>query len=165
MTTTVVWSAMAGEFPGAGVYLGLASCDEHVAVARGLGPRQARLFLGGRMKGASGGPSSIHYYAVRDPSAVRVIRIQPGTSGGSRHVELRILLGVNGQSEALRVFGPPPPGTPLAAFIMTIGLPPHEEVAFFEDVLVGCEQCSWQELLDRVTARRVNPPKRKPPKP
>src|SRR3954463_3387510 len=102
---TILWSATTCDYPGAGVYVGLAPDFEHMAVARGLASKQARMFVGARMRpNAEAALSLVTFYAVRDPSAVRVIPLNRAPVIGSfRHVELRIQINRNGQRDAVVV--------------------------------------------------------------
>src|ERR1043165_3801992 len=153
----VVWSAATCIYPGAGVYLGLGREFEHVAVARGLGSRHARGVAGGRARLERGRSRSIHYYAVRDPSAVRVIPIRgPRLERGFKAVELRVRIGRNGEHDSVVIWGEGSGGMggPLevaqAGFLLTIGLPIERESEFFERVIGRHQDQEWSELTERL---------------
>lgn len=162
---TFVWSATTCDVPGVGLYLGVAPDYQHMGVARGLSPRQARLFVGGRIRlGRQGTAWPIYYYAVRDPSAVRVVPLdQPALPGGFRHVELRITVGRNGNDGAIVVAPPPREETDssaqdqytasFAAFLITIGLPAEKEHPFFEQMIDRHFDQEWTEIYERVLKR------------
>jgi hypothetical protein len=164
---TIVWSATTCNVPGVGLYLGVAPDYQHMGVARGLSPRQARLFVGGRIRlGREGTTWPIYYYAVRDPSAVRVVPLdQPVLPGGFRHVELRIEIGRsgNGNGGAIvvahrareRAGGSAPDQDALssAAFLITIGLPVEQEHPFFEQMIDRHFDQEWTEIYERILMR------------
>jgi hypothetical protein len=158
---TIVWSAGACDYPGAGVYIGLAPDYEHMAVGRGLAARQARLFVGGRMRLKPGErPCSFHYYAVRDPSAVRVVRLpRPAVPEGFRHVELRIQINRDSHGETVVVQAPESgaPGSdghhqriPHAGFLLTIGMPIEREAAFFHRIIGAGPDQDWADVYERL---------------
>ncbi|MEX2218039.1 MAG: hypothetical protein WD749_04700 [Phycisphaerales bacterium] len=154
---TVLWTAATCDFRGAGVYLGLAPDYEQIAVCRGLSARQARVFVGGRVVIPPGQRLSITYFAIRDPSAVRVIPIQPAHRiAGFRHVELRIHLGRNGQRDAVVVspapngHGPPGGRPPGIGFLLTIGLPQEREPEFFQSMIVHHPDDEWSRVYTRL---------------
>jgi hypothetical protein len=159
---TIVWSATTCDFPGAGLYVGLAPDFEHLAVARGLGAKQARLFVGGRMRFNKGGrPWPFNYYAVRDPSSVRVVPVKrPPLPGGFRHAELRLHICRNGQRDAV-VVRPPRNGhdpsqlfdphlVAPAGFLVTIGLPLGLESRFFERMIDSHVDQDWSDVYARL---------------
>jgi hypothetical protein len=159
---TIQWSATTCDYPGAGVYVGLAPDYEHMAVARGLACRQARVFVGGRMKFIPAGrPWAFNYYAVRDPSAVRVVPVsRPPLAGGFRHVELRVSINRNGQRDAIVVRPPQNRPTPdklfdahlgaAAGFLLTIGLPIEQEAGFFGRLIEEHVDQDWSDVYARL---------------
>jgi hypothetical protein len=159
----LVWSATTCDFPGAGLYLGLAPTTEHIAVARGLTARQARLYLGGITAVREGEFWALNYLAVRDPSAVKVKPLdKPPLPNGFKHVNLvfqvekagcsnsaaethkdlesTIHAGTAGNSDV--------PGW--GAFIITIGLSPRKEAGFFSKWVAGHPRQSWGDLYLRL---------------
>jgi hypothetical protein len=155
-TRQVVWSATTCDFPGAGLYLGLAPWVEHVTAARRLTSRQLKVFTGARVqmrKDADTWP--LNYFAVRDPSAVKVIRLdKPPLPNGFRHVRLAVQLERGqGLDPAVWAFPPgmdalPTPGT--AAFVLTIGLPIPKEESFFRDAVAGHSGQDWGDIYRRM---------------
>lgn len=160
---TLVWSAAACEFPGAGVYVGLSPHAEHFALARGLSLRQVRIFADGSVTVHD--PSHawlINYFAVRDPSCVRVKPVgRPRSPGERPHVELVFRLGRPRPTlDALATSGlegqRPPVEIDLSAFVLTVGLPITAEEDFYRAVLAESAHLDWDELYERVAlaARR-----------
>jgi hypothetical protein len=157
----VVWSAATCDFKGAGVYVGLAPDYEHLTVARGLTAKQLHLFVGGRMRaGAEQRPWPIHYYAVRDPSAVRVVPIgKPRLPNGFRPVHLRfkfpeqngrstVIVSAAGgatQEEIAAMAAAAPSG-----FVLSIGLPVEKERDFFVRIIEEHLDQDWGEVFQRV---------------
>jgi hypothetical protein len=158
--TPIIWSAATCDFRGAGVYVGLAPEYEHMAVARGIGARQMQVYAGGRMRSAGEHrPWCIHYYAVRDPQAVRVIpEHQPALPNGFKPVQLRFRFRPNNGGKATCVFPPRngnlPLGHPMAAapvgFILTVGLPIEREREFYEHTIERHLDQNWDEVFRRV---------------
>ena len=154
---TVIWSASTCKHPGAGVYLGLAPQREHMIVARALSRRQAKVFVGGRVRGpGENRPWQIYYYAVRDPSAVRVVPINGAANGrGFGAAELRFRLPP-AADEAVAAPGPvcrQEAGDPApAAFLMTIGLGSGEDRIFFQHT-IGAGDRTWSEVFELVLER------------
>lgn len=153
---TLVWSAAACEFPGAGVYVGLSPHAEHVELARGLTLKQARVFADGSLVVREASHAwLINYFAVRDPSCVRVRPV------ARPHVELVFRLGrPRHLLDALATSGlegqRPLVAEDLSAFLLTIGLPAAAEEDFFRVVLAEAAHPDWAELYERVAraARR-----------
>jgi hypothetical protein len=153
---TIHWSATTCEFPGAGVYVGVAPDYEHMAIARALGHRQARLFVGARMRFSGlDRPAPVNYFAIRDPSAVRVVPVNlPPLPRGFRHVDLRFSLARNGGSEPV-VVSPAPNvngggGVVIPAaegFLVTVGLPIEREQAFFEKMVASNRNRLWSDVF------------------
>ena len=154
---TVVWTAATCDFKGAGVYIGLAPDFEQIAVARGLSARQARVFVGGRIVLPPIQRLSINYFAIRDPSAVRVVPVQsPQRTAGFRHVELRFTLGRNGQRDAIVVSPAPNSHTnghsrwPGIGFLLSVGLPQEREQEFFRSMIAEHPDTEWSGLCSRL---------------
>jgi hypothetical protein len=159
----LLWSATTCDFPGAGLYFGLSLHTEHVSLARFLSPRQVRVLLGGTVTlRISEPPFPINYFAVRDPSAVKVKPVdKPPLHNGFRHVKLTSSFDrqqPNAESEAVckqveengrRLT---PPGKPLstAAFIMTIGLSIAREDVFFREAVLKHPSQGWDDLYQRM---------------
>jgi hypothetical protein len=169
MTTTgnggglrpVVWSAATCDFKSAGVYIGLAPEYEHLAVARGLSAKQLHMFVGGRMRSTGEArPWAIHYYAVRDPSAVRVVPVgKPALPNGFKPVHLRFKFPEqNGRStvvvsaaggvseEEITTMAAAAP----SGFVMTIGLAAEKERDFFVRIIEAHLDQDWGEVFQRV---------------
>lgn len=158
----LLWSATTCEYPGAGVYFGLSLHTEHVAIARYLTPRQVRVMLGGMVTLRPGeNPFPINYFAVRDPSAVKVKPVdQPPLHNGFRHVKLTCnfdRLHPSQETEAIarqvddhgrRLAGGKPTST--AAFLLTIGLPISREDRFHKATLLDHAAQGWDELYQRM---------------
>jgi hypothetical protein len=162
--TPIIWTAATCDFRGAGVYVGLAPEYEHLVVARGLGTKQMQAFVGGQMR-ARGEPRPwpIHYYAVRDPSAVRVIPVnQPALPNGFKPVQLRFRFPAHNGRLTVRVT---PPGdgrfdhdansqnaAAPSGFIVSVGMPADREIEFFDAVIDGRMETDWDEVFQRVAA-------------
>ena len=151
-----VWSATTCGFLGAGVYLGLAPRFEHLIVARRLSARQVRLFTGSTV-GIGRGAAPLDYYAVRDPSVVRVSPVhQPPRPNGFRHVKLAFQFEHrSGAEEAVVVARPSAPcGKPISeapvAFLLTIGLVNGQEQAFYRDVVADWPSQEFADLYARI---------------
>jgi hypothetical protein len=160
---TLVWSATTCDFPGAGLYLGLAPVTEHVLVARGLTSRQARLYIGGITAVREGELWALNYIAIRDPSAVKVKPLdKPPLPNGFRHVSLVFQVERAGRSDsagamhenlesalhAVTSDNTVVPGW--GAFIVTIGLSPGKEARFFADWIASHPRQSWGDLYLRL---------------
>jgi hypothetical protein len=155
----LVWSAATCDFKSAGVYVGLAPDYEHLAAARGLTSKQLHLFVGGRMRSdGEARPWGINYYAVRDPSAVRVIPVcQPRLPNGFRPVHLRFNFPEHNGRSTVVVSAPPEEreiaGKARAApigFVLTIGLMEERERDFFAKIIQEHLDQDWSEVFRRV---------------
>lgn len=158
----LLWSATTCDYPGAGLYFGLSLHSEHVALARAFSPRQLRVLLGGRVTlRPNEPPVAINYFAVRDPSTVKVTPVhQPPLHNGFRHVKVACNFDraqVNPESELVakqvddmgrRIAGNKPPAT--AAFLLTIGLGLAREDKFFHDALLIHPDQGWDDLYQRM---------------
>src|SRR5437016_10978760 len=85
----VLWSARACPFRRAGVYYGLSRAETHVPVAQRLLPRRGVPYPPRTMSIREHLAVPLVYFAVRDPSAVRVVPVrgnggadEPGDGGG-----------------------------------------------------------------------------------
>lgn len=153
------WSATTCDFPGAGLYLGLAPSSEHAAVAQRFSSKQLRVYVGGFVRVRNDGPNwPLNYFAVRDPSTVRVVPLdKPQLPNGFRHVKLHFQFGnaAAGDDDAER---PVPPVMPdaSAAFIVTIGLAISREEEFFHEMVFSHPEQDWGEIYRRAreNARR-----------
>jgi hypothetical protein len=106
-------------------------------------------------------PFPINYFAIRDPSAVKVKPVdKPPLHNGFRHVKLTCnfeRVQPTAESEAVakqvddygrRLAGTKPPST--AAFLMTIGLSISREDRFHHDALLTHPNQGWDELYQRM---------------
>jgi hypothetical protein len=148
-----IWSATTCDFPGAGVYIGLAPRFEHMLVARLLSPKRLRVITGAHTRfGTGGARCPLEYYAVRDPSVVRVIPVdRPPLPNGFRHVKLAIKLERARTPEEiseLRLHEPVAHAT--CSFLMTIGLPLGREDAFYERAVARFPDQDFTELYSRM---------------
>jgi hypothetical protein len=156
------WSATTCDFPGAGVYFGLAVPREHAAVARQLTVKQLRTMAGGSVVlRADAPPFPFNYFAVRDPSAVKVKALnQPPLENGFRHVELAFNFERSYKphhdpeaeraaaelEEACERDGKPA----TAAFLVTIGLPLAREDGFFRELIGRHPGQGWEDFYHRI---------------
>jgi hypothetical protein len=142
------------------VYVGLAPGYEHMAVARGLSTRQMQLYVGGRVI-AYGEPRPwlINYFAIRDPSAVRIIPVsQPPLPNGFKPVHLRFRFPPqNGRTSTTischpqrGVHGQGTPVVAPAGFIVSVGLPIEKEQRFFEETIDHHLDQAWEDVFVRV---------------
>jgi hypothetical protein len=162
--TPISWSAATCDFKGAGVYVGLAPEYEHIAVARAVAPKQMHVYLGGRMRSpGEARPWPIHYYAIRDPSVLRVIPVhQPALPNGFRPVHLRFRFPENNGTKT--VFLSPPNhhdagSDPLytsqytaapAGFLISVGMQFEREQEFFAKTLQNHLDQDWEEVFQRI---------------
>jgi len=151
-----VWSATTCDFPGVGVYLGLAPRFEHLIIARMLSPKQIRLFTGA-IVGVGKTGAAIEYYAVRDPSVVRVIPLpQPPLPNGFRHVKLAFQFErPHLLTDAVTMIRMPNPGStrPSEApvgFLITIGLAIGQEEDFYRRAIAEHEGQEFADLYARI---------------
>jgi hypothetical protein len=158
----LLWSATTCEYPSAGVYFGLSLHAEHVAIARFLTPRQVRIMLGGTVTLRPGeGPFPMNYFALRDPSALKVKPVdQPPLHNGFRHVKITCgfdRLQPTPETEVIarqvddngrRLAGGKPAAT--AAFLLTIGLPTSREDHFHKQTLLDHPGQGWDEFYQRM---------------
>jgi hypothetical protein len=151
-----VWSATSCDFPGAGLYIGLAPRLEHLVVARVHAPKRVRLISGASAKfGSMGVACPLEYYAVRDPSLVRVIPVKrPPLPNGFRHVKLSFqMAGVPKLAETvedIRRGSDAAAHDSIAAFVMTIGLPVAEEETFYRKAVAADPQQDFSDLYTRI---------------
>ncbi len=150
-----VWSATSCDFPGAGLYIGLAPLLEQEVVSRLLTPKRMRVIAGATTRfGPSGAPVPLEYYAVRDPSVVRVIPVKrPPLPSGFRHVKLSFQLTGMRVSETAEELRRSPNAAALdatAGFVMTIGLPANEEEKFFERAVSVDPEQDFTDLCTRI---------------
>jgi hypothetical protein len=150
-----VWSATTCDYPGAGVYIGLAPRREHVLIGRILSPKRLRVVAGGCVRfGTDGGQSSIEYYAVRDPSVVRVIPVdRPPLPNGFRHVKLSFKFDRTKTVDDLaREVNQVPEleADASAAFLMTIGLRIGREDWFYERAIGRHADQEFTDLYARL---------------
>jgi hypothetical protein len=170
----IIWSGQACPFRRAGVYFGLSALATHEPVARWLLPRRGSAYPHGRVRVRPGTLAPLHYFAIRDPSAVRVIPVRPGSNGGNGsgpddefpHVSLLFPL------ERRRAEAPPnsEPVSPelghiadlaraaaahdQGAFVVTVGLRADREAEFHERLILMHRDLPYAELCERIKARR-----------
>ena len=159
----LVWTALALNCRGAGAYVGFAPEVEHELVGRMLTEKQLRLFTGGTLAVQSERMSPLQYYAVRDPSCVRVKQTDRAARGdGSRHVHLMFGFA-RGQparpadaaasgacdEDAVRAAAQAV-ATGLPAFVITIGLPTLLEEKFHQNVICADPRQTLDDLCRRV---------------
>lgn len=159
----IVWSGRDCEFPKAGVYYGLAPAHTHAMAAAWLLPRRGTVCVGGRTEVRSGEQRPLHYYAVRDPSAVRVVPVKGQVRDDPGHVSLifrlggldaagRVETGVLSPDEAaaLTLIRESATHESEAGFVMTIGLRKDREREFFENVVLVPPIQPFSALCDRI---------------
>lgn len=150
----IIWSAAACEFPGAGVYIGLGQDFEHLAIARGLNPRQMRMFAGGRMQAPDGVSFwSLAYYAIRDPSALRVAPVEGGAAPPiRRHVRLHFRMDA-AHVDSIVVHRPnsTQAGAPIG-FLISVGLAMPLEDHFYAATVDHEQSPSWGDLFSHVAS-------------
>lgn len=167
----IVWSGQACPFRRAGVYYGLSPVGAHEQVARWLLPRRGAVYTHGRLmvRPESGAVAPLTYFAVRDPSAVRVVPVRrsraapkgplddfthvslvftpdrrAGASPGPEERELAHLSHLARESSEMDHGG----------FIVTIGLRTDREAEFHERVILGGGVPTYPQLCDRIMALR-----------
>jgi hypothetical protein len=159
MNDPVTWSGAVYSFAGAGAYVGMAACDEHYSVARMILPRQGWVYAGGGTRFRQVERIPTVYYAIRDPSIVRIVPVQDPRSRPRRHV----LLGFDPRREspshpagmpALEVLKRHCEARNHGVFIVTVGLAIDEEDRFFNTVVLACEGRDYGELCDGVQGFR-----------
>jgi hypothetical protein len=128
---------------------------EHEVVARLLAPKRLRRLTGASTRfGHNGARCPLDYYAVRDPSVVRVIPVKrPPMPNGFRHVKLSFQMTGLSMEEALEQLrrGPDAGGMDsTAAFVMTIGLPVAEEESFFQRAVAVEPNQDFTDLYTRI---------------
>jgi hypothetical protein len=149
------------------VYFGLAVPYEHVAVARRLTSRQARVFSGGSVAlRADSPPAPFNYFAVRDPSSVKVMPVKlPPLGNGFRHVKLAFNFeryyqpstdpdsqsAVDALETSMHSFSEGKDRPATAAFLITIGLPTHREERFFHDAIASNPGQAWADFYNLIT--------------
>lgn len=153
---TPIWSATRCDFPGAGLYIGLAPRQEHLLVTRVHTPKRMRAFSGASTRfGDSGAFCPLEYYAVRDPSLVRVIPVKrPPLPNGLRHVKLAFQMGgipkLVALVEEVRATSDAAVLDSTAAFVMTIGLPLADEEGFYRRAVGMDPQQDFTDLYTRI---------------
>jgi hypothetical protein len=151
-----VWSAITCDFPGVGVYIGQAPRFEHLIIARMLSPRQMRLVTGARTRlgpgGGGGGEVGLEYYAVRDPSVVRVVPLDKPPINGFRHVSLIFQLErPQLLPDAVSLHpGLTPARAPVGTFLLTVGLPSAREEEFYRQAIVESPVSNFTDLYARI---------------
>ena len=151
------WSACTADFRGAGLYLGIATRSEIEGVQHGLTLKQVRVYTGETVRLHETRLSPITYFAVRDPSAVKVKPVdRPALENGFRHVKLVFNFDRLPPAEVRAAALPPEtceedPAADQAAglptFLMTVGLAPGKEESFFQRAVCDHPEQSWGELF------------------
>ena len=145
-----MWSATTCDFPGAGLYIGLAPRYEHLIVSRMYTPRQVRLITAAHTRlGNNGTACPLEYYAVRDPSVVRVIPVSlPPLPNGFRHVKLSFQFEKPQLLQDAVTVGHHD-GKEIWAFVLTVGLPMAREEAFYKRAIGDFPSQSFSDLYAR----------------
>ncbi len=163
MIAPITWSATDHSFAGAGAYVGLSSCVQQFTVARWLLPRRAALHASGSVAMRPTHAWPLVYFAVRDPSAVRVIPVRPGRDPGRRHVLLQFDFG-HRRPEPPRLDDGAGGTRDLArlrshcdeklhgVFVLTVGLAPAAEQDFIRAVRLHEARMSYGEICDRIAS-------------
>lgn len=150
----LAWSATTCDFPGAGLYLGLAPSSEHATVARRFSAKQVRILIDGTVRVRHDGPSwPLNYIAVRDPSTVRVVPLdRPPLPNGFRHVKLHFQFDNAAPGAADETGRTMPVSSPeiSSAFILTIGLPLVREDEFFNEAVSAWPAQDWGDVYRRL---------------
>jgi hypothetical protein len=105
-------------------------------------------------------PGPVNYFAIRDPSSVRVVPVRtPPLPGGFRHVDLRFQIGRNGSREAVVIVprnghsggAPLDQAVPAAAgFLVSVGLPIAREQEFFEKMVLHNRDRHWNDVYTQL---------------
>lgn len=135
------------------MYIGHAPRPEHLVALRMLSPRQMRLITGARTRlGPRGGEVALEYFAVRDPSVVRVVPVDKAPVNGFRHVSL--VFQIDRPSlldDAVSLHpGIVPAVSPPQAFLLTVGLPIAREDEFYRRAIVDRPPGSFTDLYGRI---------------
>jgi hypothetical protein len=151
--TVVQWSALACPLRGAGGYLGVSPWVEQERVALSLSARRGVVYDGGKARVRAAAPWPVRYFAIRDPSLIRVIPLDHrGPGPDDRHVTLMVKLNGNGTHDADGVpraaipLAPPNDPEQMGVFMMTVGLRPELEAAFCRHAAHAAAGHNWQEL-------------------
>lgn len=156
------WSACTTDFRGAGLYLGIATRSEIEGVQQGLTVKQVRVYSGNSVRLQESRLSPITYFALRDPSAVKVKPVdRPPLENGFRHVKLVFNFDRLPPPKARAAAVPPDEPceedpqlegeTGVPTFLMTVGLPPGKEEPFFQRTVCDHPEQSWGELFRRLS--------------
>lgn len=157
-TTHLTWSATTCEFPGAGVYIGLAPTFEHALLRQRLSEKQVCCYTGGTMRIRPDAECwRLNYFAVRDPSCVTVKPLNlPPLANGFRHVMLLFRLSSMTASNGLRHPALPDGANPLrgapgtSGFVVTVGLSAAREEAFHRRAVAEHPETDWGEMFRRL---------------
>jgi hypothetical protein len=152
-----VWSATTCDFPGAGLYIGVAPRYEHLIIARMCTPRQVRLVTAGTTRlGNNGTVCPLEYYAVRDPSVARVIPVSlPPLPNGFRHVKLTFQFEKPHLLQDAVSLGQLE-GKEIWAFVLTVGLPIAQEDSFYRRAIGNFPDQSVSDLYARARELRCS---------
>lgn len=129
-----------------------------------LDQRQARVYGAGSLSVRQDRLSPLHYYALRDPSSVKVRPVdRPPAPDGTRHVAL--VFGFARETPVKPADAAPGAAcdddadramaqglmTGLPSFVMTVGLPIGHEEAFHQQVVCADPRQTLEELCRRVS--------------
>lgn len=113
-------------------------------------PKQVRLVTAAHTRlGNSGSACPLEYYAVRDPSCVRVVPVNlPPLPNGFRHVKLMFQFDKpHLLQDAVSVAQAD--GKDIWAFVLTIGLPIAQEESFYDRAIGNFPNQGFSELYAR----------------
>jgi hypothetical protein len=113
-------------------------------------PKQVRLITAAQTRiGTNGSVCPLEYYAVRDPSVVRVIPVTlPPLPNGFRHVKLAFQFDKPHLLQDAVSLGHPD-GKEIWAFVLTVGLPIPNEEAFYRRAIGDFPYQTFSDLYSR----------------
>jgi hypothetical protein len=160
----VLWSARACPFRKAGVYYGLSPAHTHIEITERLLPRRGQVYLNGRVRLRASQPLPCVYYAVRDPSVVRVVPVPASITGPERdngHVSLIFppparpaFAPASSEASATEAIQRCLVDQDQAAFVVSVGLRTQREAQFHRQVLLAHHDLPYSELCERIEAVR-----------
>jgi hypothetical protein len=144
------WTAMTCRLEKADIYIGLAAgLDDFCALRFPMDQVAAFPMQRIKVTSANGASMPLRFYSVRDPSIVQVQRAgRPSREKDFEVVRLTFQMPKHADMPSLPHQGaaPPSPVEPVMGFLVTIGLQPHEEEAFFTTVVSEFLDRSWMTL-------------------